>query len=102
MIQTLGQADRIGQRHQHDLAAHRAGSLGRFEQRAQVMRHQHARQFFRMQAGLQVDLGAATAGAEMKTGQRLVAAQAAGEQGMVDALHEDQGLRWNPIVSVLA
>ena len=58
VVHPLRQADRIGHRHQDDLADHVALPLGRFQQGAQVMGDQHAGQFFGVQAGLDVGLSA--------------------------------------------
>mmetsp|Transcript_9628 Transcript_9628/g.22429 ORF Transcript_9628/g.22429 Transcript_9628/m.22429 type:complete len:283 (+) Transcript_9628:4067-4915(+) len=49
MQQVLGQADRVGHGHQHDLAAQAAGGLQRIQLQAQVVGHQHAGQFVGMQ-----------------------------------------------------
>lgn len=53
----LRQADRIGARHQHDLAADRAGRVQRVETPDQVMGGQHARQLVGVQPSLDIGLG---------------------------------------------
>ena len=52
-MQVLGETDRIGDRYQHDLAAH----VGVSQQTGQVVQHQHARNLVGMDAGLQIGLG---------------------------------------------
>ena len=56
MEQLLGQADRVGDRHQHDLATDAARGLGAIEQRDQVMHDEHAGQFVRVKTRLQIGL----------------------------------------------
>jgi hypothetical protein len=56
VVQALGQAYGVGDRHQHHLTGELARRLGRFQQRAQVVGGEHAGQFLSMQAGLDVDL----------------------------------------------
>ena len=54
--QALRRANRVGHGHQDDFAVDLAGRVQPFEQRAQVVGGQHARQFFGVQTGLDVNL----------------------------------------------
>jgi hypothetical protein len=81
-LDRLRQADRIGGRDQHDLAADLARLFQRLELGAQELRHQHAWHFIGMQGALYIDFFAGTRGAVVKTGQRRRHAAAGGGEGM--------------------
>jgi hypothetical protein len=60
---------------QNDFSGNGSCCLGRRKQRAQVVRHQHARQFFGVQAGLYIDFWPRTRSAKVEAGDGFLAAQ---------------------------
>ena len=83
----LGQADRIGGRHQHDLALDPALGLERPQSLAQVMRHDHAGDLVGMERRLDVDARARAFRAEAMDGQREVRAGSERRQGDLFCSH---------------
>ena len=92
VVHPLGQPDGIGHRNQHHLADQAAVLLGVLQQRAQVVGHQHTRQFLGMQTGLHVGLGPGAGDAKVETAHRGLATQALAWKRVVDASHGDGGL----------
>jgi hypothetical protein len=56
-IHHLRDADRIGHRHDDNLAAHLAGAVGLVEQPCEMVQHEHRRGLIGVQRGLQIGLG---------------------------------------------
>ena len=65
-VDRLRQAERIGGRHQHDLALHLVLRFQRRQFGAQELRHQYARHLVGVQRGLDIDFLAAAGRAELK------------------------------------
>ena len=78
VVQSLCQSQRVGHGHQHHFATQQARIFGRLQQGTQMVCGQHAGQFFGVQTGLNVDLGATARRTKVKTGNTFVAAQAGG------------------------
>jgi hypothetical protein len=73
-VDGLRQPERIGGRHQDDLAAHLVLRLERRQFGAQELRHQHARHFVGVQRGLDIHLLAAPGRAEMEAAELMAGA----------------------------
>ena len=84
----LGQADRIGGGHEHDLALDPALGLEGFQALAQVVRHDHAGDLVGMERGLDVNLRAGTFRAEALDGQRQARPGGEGRKGDLFCSHD--------------
>ncbi len=85
-VHVLGEADRIGDRDDNDLALDGAGAGERVEARDQVMHHHQAGDLVGMDRRLEIGLGPRTRGAVAPGRQHALGAEPDRRQALIDAL----------------
>ena len=88
----LCQPNRVGKRHQHNLAANQPAFFQHLQLAFERMGHQHGRDFIGMERGLDIGFGANTRRAKAQHLQRVVVARHAWHQINRKGLHAEKNL----------